>query len=432
MRSPKSVVQSRCGLVALTTILVVAAGSAQQSQREESDALLSAPRISGNVGQRFRVVPLNGLERPFSFAFLPNGDMLATERAGRLRLIRQFTLDPEPIDGIPPVLLTRYQGLWDVALHPRFNENRLVYFTYAKRNPNEVLAPGADPSAIAALARARYEGGHTLTDVRDIFVSNGWISGPTSARITFSKDGKLYMTIGVTHRDVEHGGNQRVGTPEEAQNPRSHLGKVLRLNDDGTVPSDNPFVGRSGYAPEIYALGVRNPQGVMVHPNTGDLWEAEHGPQGGDEVNIVKPGANYGWPTISFGRAYSGDATLAGSGPELAQPCNPGMEQPLILWIPSIAPSGMTYYTGDKFPAWKGSLFVGGLRSAQLQRVTLNNRLLPTARESLLTEFKHRIRDVRQGPDGLLYVLSEGREADRSTGKGGTLLRLEPVAEGER
>jgi glucose/arabinose dehydrogenase len=428
MKSPRSFVQSRWGLVAVTAILVVAAGNAQQGQREESGASLTEPRIFGNAGQRFRVVPLNGLERPFGFAFLPNGDMLVTEKAGRLRLIRNFTLHPEPIAGIPPVLLTRFQGLWDIALHPRFAENRLVYFTYAKRNNDEVLAPGADPAAKAVLARGRYDG-HSLTDVRDIFVSNGWISGPTSARMTFGSDGKVYMTIGVTHRDVEHGGTHRVGTPEEAQNPKSHLGKVLRLNDDGTVPSDNPFVGRPDYMPEIYALGVRNPQGVMVHPDTGELWEAEHGPQGGDEVNVVKPGANLGWPVISYGRAYSGDATLTASGPELPQPCSPGMESPLIVWIPSIAPSGMTYYTGDKFPAWKGSLFVGGLRSAQLQRVTLNRRLLPTGRESLLTELKHRIRDVRQSPDGLLYVLTEGREADRATGKGGMLLRLEPVAE---
>jgi glucose/arabinose dehydrogenase len=413
-------------------ILVVAAGYAQQTQRDEPDPLIE-PRIMGNPDQRFRVVPLTGLESPFGFAILPNGDMLVTEKPGRLRLVRDFTLDPTPISGIPPVLLTRFQGLWDIALHPQFERNRLIYFTYARKNETEVLAGDAPPSAKAVLGRARYDGGHMLSDVREIFTSNAWISGPTSARIAFGRDGKIYMTIGVTHRDLDHGGTQRVGTPEEAQNPKSHLGKVLRLNDDGTAPPDNPFAGRREYAPEIYALGVRNPQGLMLHPDTGEMWEAEHGPQGGDEVNILKPGANYGWPVISLGRAYSGDATLTDSGPELAQPCSPGMEQPLIAWLPSIGPSGMTYYTGDRFPAWKGSLFVGALRGYQLQRVTLNRRMLPTGRESLLTELRHRIRDVKQGADGLLYVMTEGREADRGSGKGaGTILRIEPVVDATR
>jgi glucose/arabinose dehydrogenase len=421
------------GLVALTVILVVAAGYAQQTQRDEPDAPLTEPRIMGNPDQRFRVVPLTGLESPFGFAMLPNGDMLVTEKPGRLRLVRDFTLDPTPISGIPPVLLTRFQGLWDVALHPQFDQNRLIYFTYARKNETEVLVGDAPPAAKAVLGRARYDGGHVLSDVREIFTSNAWISGPTSARIAFGRDGKIFMTIGVTHRDLDHGGTQRVGTPEEAQNPKSHLGKILRLNDDGTAPPDNPFAGRREYAPEIYALGVRNPQGLMLHPDTGEMWEAEHGPQGGDEVNILKPGANYGWPVISLGRAYSGDATLTDSGPELAQPCSPGMEQPLIAWLPSIGPSGMTYYTGDKFPAWKGSLFVGALRGSQLQRVTLNRRMLPTGRESLLTELRHRIRDVKQGADGLLYVMTEGRETDRGSGKGaGTMLRIEPVVDASR
>ena len=429
MAFPISPRHSPWGFVALTVILIVGASSAQQGGREGPDTLSNLPQIMGTAGQRFRVVPLKGLVRPWALAFLPNGDMLITERVGRLRIVRSFELDREPISGIPSVLVNRFQGLWDVALHPRFEENHLVYFTYSKQNPDERLPPGSDASGTAVLARGRFDGGHALTDVQDIFVSNGWNSSATASRIVFGRDGKIYMSIGVPLRDGEHGGTQRVGSAESAQDPGSHSGKVLRLNDDGTVPSDNPFVGKPGYKPEIYALGFRNPLGLIIHPETGELWDAEHGPQGGDEVNIIRPGRNYGWPVISFGRAYSGDATQSASGPELTEPCAPGMEQPLVVWVPSIAPGGMTYYTGDKFPAWKGSLFVGGMRSMQLQRVILNRRLLPTGRESLLTELKQRIREVRQGPDGLLYLLAEGGlEVDRAGGMG-ALLRLEPVAE---
>lgn len=429
MESPVSPRHSSWGFVALTVILIVGVSSAQQGGREGPNPLSSSPQILGAPGQRFRVVPLKGLVRPWALAFLPNGDMLITERGGRLRIVRDAVLDPEPISGIPPVLVNRYQGLWDVALHPRFEENHLVYFTYSKQNPDERLPPGSDASGTAVLARGRFDGHHALTDVQDIFVSNGWNSSATAARIVFGRDGKIFMATGVPLRDREHGGTQRVGTAESAQDPGSHLGKVLRLNDDGTVPSDNPFVGKPGYKPEIYALGFRNPLGLIIHPETGELWDAEHGPQGGDEVNIIKAGRNYGWPVISFGRSYAGDVTQAGSGPELAEPCAPGMEQPHIVWVPSIAPGGMAYYTGDKFPAWKGSLFVGGLRSAQLHRVILNRRLLPTGRESLLGELKQRVREVRQGPDGLLYLLTEGREVDRADGLEGALLRLEPVTE---
>jgi glucose/arabinose dehydrogenase len=276
---------------------------------------------------------------------------------------------------------------------------------------------------VSVLARGRFDGGHALTDVQDLFVSNTWISGATAARIVFAPDGKLFMSIGAPSRDHEHGGPNRVGTAESAQDPASHAGKVLRLNDDGTVPSDNPFVGRPGYKPEIYALGFRNPLGLIIHPRTGELWDAEHGPQGGDEVNIIKAGRNYGWPVISLGRAYGGDLTEGGSGPELAEPCAPGMEQPFLFWVPIIAPGGMVLYTGDKFPAWKGNLFVGGLRSTALHRVVMNTRGLPTRREALMTELKQRIREVRQGPDGLLYLLSE----QVGTGPEGAVLKIEPL-----
>ena len=414
-------------LVAITLLFVVAVSSAQQGGGRDvsgGDALSSTPRVTGTAEQRFRVVPMKGLVHPWALAFLPNGDLLVTERPGRLRIIHDFALDPQPISGVPDVLATAFHGLWDVAPHPRFSENGLVYFTYSKPNPNENVPAAAlgtlqGHSGAAVLARGRFDGHHALTDVQDLFVSNTWISGATSARIVFAAEGKIFMSIGAPSRDQQHGGPNRVGTAESAQDPASHAGKVLRLNDDGTVPSDNPFVGKAGYKPEIYALGFRSPLGLIIHPRTGELWDAEHGPQGGDEVNIIKPGRNYGWPVISLGRAYAGDLTEGGSGPQLAEPCAPGMEQPFLFWVPVIAPAGMAVYTGDRFPAWKGNLFIGGLRSTQLHRVVMNARGFPTRRESLLTELKQRIREVRQGPDGLLYLLTDEEE--------GALLRIEPV-----
>jgi glucose/arabinose dehydrogenase len=423
-----SLVRSPVAFVVLTLILVVAAGSAQQGRREgEVTPLSSQPQTLGTAEQRFRVVPLTGLTYPWALAFLPNSDVLVTERPGRLRIVHDFVLDPRPISGIPPVLVTPFQGLWDVAIHPRFAENKLVYFTYAKANPNETVPSEAQgtlqgPSGMAVLARGRFDGDHALTEVRDLFVSNIPISGATAARIVFAPDGKIFMSIGSPSRDQAHGGPNRIGTAEAAQDPGSDGGKILRLNDDGTIPADNPFLGKSGYRPEIYALGFRNPLGLIVHPQTGELMDAEHGPQGGDEVNVVSAGKNYGWPVISMGRAYAGNLTQGGSGPELAEPCAPGMEQPFIFWVPSIMPGGLTVYTGTKFPAWTRSVFVGGLQSKQLHRVTMNNRGMPTRRESLLTELKQRIREVRQGPDGLLYLLTD-HEA-------GALLKLEPVPEG--
>ena len=415
--------------IPLTLVLIVALSSAQQDQSssgDTSDTLSSSPQIFGTAPQQFRVVPLKGFLHPTALAFLPSGDMLATELGGRLRIVHDFGLAPQPISGVPPVLATRFQGLWDVALHPRFGENQLVYFTYSKRNPDEP-ADLSDPSGAAVLARGRFDGGHALTDVRDIFVSNTWISGATTARIVFDTDGKVFMSIGTPSRDQQRGGPNRVGTAESAQDPASHAGKVLRLNDEGTVPRDSPFVGEPGYEPAIYALGFRNPQGLIIHTPTGELWDVEHGPQGGDEVNIIRPGRNYGWPVVSYGRAYNGSLTQGGSGPELAEPCAPGMEQPFLFWTPVITPSGLALYTGDQFPAWKGSLFVGGLSGSRaLHRVVLNNRGYPTRRQTLLTELKQRIREVRQGPDGLLYLLTD--HADQTdVDPNGALLRIEPV-----
>ena len=411
-------------LVSITLIFVVAV-SAQQGNREPPTTLPSSPQVIVNADQRFRVVPLKGFDHPWAIAFLPNSDILVSERPGRLRIIRNFVLDPEPITGIPAVNASGLQGLWDVAVHPRYAENRWIYFTYSKPNANETVPPESrgslkGPSGVAALARGRFDGSHALTNIQELFVSNTWISGATSARIVFAPDGKLFMSIGSPSRDESHGGPNRVGTAETAQDSGSYAGKVLRLNDDGTAPADNPFVGKQGYKPEIYALGFRNPMGLILHPQTGELWDAEHGPQGGDEVNIIKAGKNYGWPVISYGRAYAGDLVQGGSGPELAEPCAPGMEQPFLFWNPNIMPGGMVIYTGDKFPGLKGNILIGGLQSTQIHRVVLNNRGLPIRRQSLLTELKQRIRDVRQGPDGLLYAVTDMQD--------GALLKLEPAS----
>ena len=398
--------RSPAGVVALTLILIVATSAAQQTPADPSPSLPDGPQIFSSGGQRFRVVPLKGLIQPWAMAFLPNGDMLITERAGRLRIIRNGVLDPEPVAGIPPVRNLLLKGLMDIALHPRFADNRLLYFTYSKPMPTD------DRAATATLARARYDGDNTLTDVRDLFVADAWARGAQAARLVFGPDGKIYMSVGIPTR-------HEIGKADDAQNPANHAGKILRLNEDGSAPADNPFAGKAGYRPEIYALGIRNALALVFHPTTGELWETENGPQGGDEINIIKPGRNYGWPIVSYGRDYSGEATLGLSGPTTTEPCAPGMEQPFVLWVPSIAVSGMTLYNGDKFKAWKGNVLVGAMRGAQLQRVILNNRGLPTGRQSMLTELKQRIRDVRLGPDGLLYLLTAEDK--------GALLRLEPI-----
>jgi len=371
----------------------------------------SARASSGSkiAGPKFRVVPLRGFNYPYALAFLPDGSMLVTERPGRLRIVRDFKLDPEVISGIPEVLNTRLRGLNDLALHPRFAENHLIYFTYYKPVPGTA-------NARATLARARYDGGHALKEVRDIFSTDTAVSGPSAAKIAFGHDGKIYLAIGIPiPRSPE---DKTSVTVTDAQDPNNYYGKVLRLNDDGSSPADNPFSGRQGYKPELYALGIRNAMGLYVHPETGDLWETENGPQGGDEINIIKAGKNYGWPVISYGRAYSGELT-GGTGPVLDRPDAPGMEQPFLFWVPSIAAAAITFYTGNRFPAWKGNIFVGGLVGTQLHRIVLNKDGLPIRRQALLVELNQRIREVRQGPDGLLYLLTD-EEA-------GSLLRLEPV-----
>jgi len=387
------------------------------------DTLADGPQVLVEEDRRLLVTPLKGLERPWALAFLPSGDMLVTERPGRLRIVRRdFTLDPRPVDGVPEVLASAYKGLMDVALHPDYSVNRWVYFTYSKTLPGEDLERDWDrltgPAGTAVLARGRYDGDHRLTDVEDLFIADAATSGVSAARFTFGADGKVYLAIGAPSRDLAGGGTNRIGRAEDAQDPGSHAGKVLRLNDDGTTPADNPFVGEEGYRPEIFALGVRNATGIVTHPETGEIWLVEHGPLGGDEVNIVRAGRNYGWPVVSYGRAYSGERSGAGSGPELATPVAPGMTEPFLYWSPNIAPGGMAIYTGDRFADWRGDLFIGGLKGAQLHRVDLSAEGLPREHQSMLLTLKQRIREVREGPDGLFYLLTDHDE--------GAILRIAP------
>ena len=362
-------------------------------------ALGTGPFVFDTAEQhKIRVtVVTKGLVHPWSLVFLPDGSMLVTERPGRIRVVRGGLLDPKPIVGVPVARTNGNGGLMDIALHPKFAENHLVYFTYDKPVEKDKGAP--------TVARGRLEGG-TLTDVRDLVVTDAYEgTGGLSCRIAFGRDGMLYMATG---------GN--VGWV--AQEPGSLRGKILRVRDDGSVPPDNPFVGRAGYRPEIYSLGHRNSLGLIVHPETGALWNHENSPNGGDKINIILPGRNYGWPVVSFGRDYAG--------PRISDnPTRDGMERPLVVWIPSIAVAGMTVYTGDRFPNWKGNVFVGSMRTGEipgtghLERIVFNKSTEELRRESLLGELKQRIREVRQGPDGYLYLLTD--EDD------GALLRIEPA-----
>jgi aldose sugar dehydrogenase len=388
-------------------LAAVDTGAQQAPAPTDPDRLPSEPQVFRSSAQTFRVVPIKGLNRPFGMAFLPDGGILVTERAGRLRLVRNGAVDPQPIAGMPDVLDLRLKGLQDLALHPAFERNRLIYFTYYKPKAGE------KDLATAVLGRARWNGSHTLEEVRDLFVADAWCATPSASRIAFDREGKIFMTVGVPIR-----GRPGTAQPEDSQSPSNHAGKVLRLNDDGSPAADNPFVGKPSYRPEIYAMGIRNILGLAFHPDTGELWEHENGPMGGDEINIIRPGRNYGWPVVSYGRAYNGDPTGDTSGPLTTDHSAAGMESPFLFWVPSIAPSGLIFYTGDQFKAWKGNLFVGAMRGTLLQRIVLNAKGLPTVRESLLTELKQRIRDVKQGPDGLIYLLTDETH--------GALLRLEP------
>jgi glucose/arabinose dehydrogenase len=386
----------------VTALLVSASTGAQQRPIGVARAPLGdGPWVFDTAEQhKVRVVAVTkGLANPWSLAILPDGSMLVTERAGRLRIVKNGVLDPQPVAGVPQSKMQRLGGLMDVVLHPRFAENKLIYLTYSKPGEKDLIA--------TALGRGTWDG-TALTNFKELFVVEPWWdgSGGAASRLAFGRDGMLYMTTGAS-----------VANMKDAQDPSHHKGKVLRLRDDGTVPPDNPFVGRAGYKPEIYSLGHRNQLGLAINPQTGAIWSNENGPNGGDEINVILPGRNYGWPDVSLGRSYEG--------PWQGKFAREGVEAPLVYWMPSIAISGMAFYTGDRFPAWRGNVFVGALRfgeiaqTGHLQRIVFNDKGEEMRREMLLTELRQRIRDVRQGPDGFLYLLTDENP--------GVLLRIEPA-----
>jgi glucose/arabinose dehydrogenase len=386
--------------VAAVAMAFATAGSARAQDARGSPTLPTFPQVYETADQKIRVVELaEGLSNPWSMAWLPNGDLLITERAGRLRVFRAGKLDPAPITGTPEVKITTLGGLLEVLPHPKFADNGVLYFTYSKGGEGNL--------STTALARGKLVG-KEIQGLKDIFVAKNWSNSPTNfgGRMVFGKDGMLYLTVGERQE------------PERAQNTMEHGGKVLRLKDDGTAPPDNPFAGKKDYLPEIYSLGMRSPQGLVFHPVTGELWENEHGPLGGDEINIVKAGKNYGWPLVTYGRDYDGKKISD-------QQTRPDLESPFMFFVPSIAISGLSFYTGDKLAAWKGNAFVGSMMEGRtkwtghIRRITFSDDGQPIQREPILAELRQRIRDVRMGPDELLYVLTDQNP--------GVLLRIEPA-----
>jgi len=369
----------RCALAAATFALCSPLLSAQTYKTQE---------------HAFRVVKLiEGLEHPWGLAFLPDGRKLVTERPGRLRVVgTDGRLEARPVDGLPPIAAHGQGGLLDVALHPRFADNRLVYVSFTARGASGV----GTEVAHGTLAGSRLE------NVKVIFRQDpkGTTGRHFGSRLVFDREGHLYITLGDR------------GDMDRAQRPDDHAGSVIRLHDDGRVPRDNPFVGKPGWRPEKFTLGNRNMQGATLHPGTGMLWTHEHGPQGGDEINVIRAGVNYGWPVITHGVNYV-IGTRIGEGTH-----KPGMAQPLHYWVPSIAPSGMAFYTGDRFPRWRGDLFVGALRDQMLVRLRLDGEKV-LREERMLQNALGRIRDVRNGPDGYLYLLTDDSN--------GVLARLEPI-----
>jgi glucose/arabinose dehydrogenase len=377
--------------------------------------VFSAPQAQppGPPGENFEVVTfVEGLRNPWSMAFLPNGDMLVTERGGQLRIVRNGQLLPDPVPGVPAVRAQGQGGLQEVAVHPDFESNSLIYLSYAKA--------GADASqGTTALSRARLENDR-LVDVQEIFEAEAWNDRPGhfGARIAFDGDGHLFMSVGDRMAGLGQGGMDPDLEGHPSQDKSNHQGTIVRLNDDGSIPDDNPFVGQAGARPEIWSYGHRNPQGLAFRPGTDELWSTEHGPQGGDELNLIRRGANYGWPVIGYGANYV-------IGTEIhSDRYREGMEQPKAFWVPSIGISGLAFYQGDAFPNWQGNAFVGGMSGnfQQLVRVSLDSQVV-IGREPLLVG-EYRIRDVREGPDGFLYLA-----IDNIFGQPSPIVRLEPADE---
>ncbi len=394
--------------VAILVGLVGLAVSVQAQPPLEPD---KSPADTGQVYESARhdflvVTVAEGLNNPWSLAWLPTGEMLVTERTGRLRIIRNDRLDPEVVTGWPQVYKESGQGgFMDIVPHPDFFTNRLLYLSYAK--------PNADGSqGTTTIVRGRLEG-HRVVDVEEIFEANAWGDNNIhfSGRMVFDHDGYLFLAVG--DRNV----NPDMMADHPAQDRTNHMGTIIRLHDDGRVPSDNPFVGRTDALPEIWSYGHRNMQGLAVHPETGEIWSNEHGPRGGDELNLIVRGRNYGWPVVSYGIHYSGEVFTT-------EVTKPGMESPRFAWIPSIGTSGLMIYSGDQFPWWKGSIFSGGLVGEQLSRVTFVEGPTAVSAELLLGGVLGKIRDVRQGPNGFIYLTTETR-SDAGLSK---IVRLEPVA----
>lgn len=352
--------------------------------------------------QPYKVVTVaEGFVNPWAIAFLPDGVMLVTERSGRLRVVRNGVLQPDPVEGVPAVRAQGQGGLMEVLPHPDFATNRLLYLSLSK--------PNDEGQATTAIVRGRFDGTR-LSDVEEVFVAQAWSNAGQhfGSKLAFDGRGYLFITVG------DRGGNPTLQEKHPSQDLSNHQGSVIRLHDDGRVPSDNPFVGRAGALPEIYSYGHRNPQGLVIHPTTGDVWVTEHGPQGGDELNRVLPGRNYGWPVVGHGVNYGGAVIHQGAQRE-------GMEPAAYYWLPSIGTSGLMVYTGDRFPQWRGNILAGGLAGLSIDRFVIDGGKVAQA-ERIAPEVG-RIRDIRQGPDGYIYIAID----DRGGGRGGGGPRMTPI-----
>ena len=345
------------------------------------------------------------LIQPWSMAWLPGGDMLITEKPGRLRIVRDGQLLPEAVAGVPDVFYDGQGGLFDVLPHPNFSDNHWLYLSYAKKTKD---------SSTTAIVRGRFENDR-LSDVEEVFAAQAVGYGHYGGKIAFDNDGYMFLTLG--DRMAPSVGDEAALRAHPAQDRSNHQGVVVRLNEDGSVPNDNPFVGQSGILPEIWSYGHRSPQGLAVHPETGDLWESEHGPQGGDEINRIEPGNNYGWPVVGRGVNYGNFGRPIHIGIS-----EKGMAQPSQIWVPSIATSGLMIYSGDKFPMWYGNIFSGALAGEQLARLQLSDDYRNVVIQETLAYNIGRIRDVRQGLDGYIYLAVSDRN-----GKPTSVVRLEPA-----
>jgi len=368
-------------------------------------ALLAAWPASAQVERTaehdYRVVTIaRDLVNPWGMAFLPDGDLLVTERPGRLRIIRSGQLLPDPVPGVPDVFAQGQGGLLDVQPHPDFDSNRLLYLSYSK--------PLGGEESTTAVIRGRFENDQ-LTDVEEIFEANSQGRGHYGSRLAFDEGGYLFFSVG--DRQAPPRGDLE---SHPAQDPSNHHGTINRIHDDGRIPEDNPFVGQSGHEPSIWSYGHRNPQGLTIDPESGDLWITEHGPQGGDELNLVERGMNYGWPVVGYGVNYgSGEAIHEGTMRE-------GWANPSHVWVPSIGTSGLMMYTGDEFPEWRGDLLAGGLSGGRVDRLIMEGS--EVVLDETVVHGRGRVRDLEQGPDGFIYVAIDDRQGGPTP-----IVRLEPA-----